>query len=711
MRQVVFKGGKVKIEEVPRPICGANQVLVENLYSLISAGTELSSLVFSHQPLPLKILKYPTKLTKGLRLVKEHGLKNAYSIVKGMLEAGVTPGYSCCGQVVKIGRNVKGLRKGDIVACGGANFASHAEFVTVPRNLVALVPPGVSEEDAASTTIGAIALQGVRQADLRVGESAVVIGLGLVGQIVIQILLASGVKVIGIDPLQRRIKKAKENGLLYGFSPSQKNLQQVQRLTNLQGADATIITAAAPGDNTIINQAFLLTRKRGKVVVVGDVGLKIQRLPWYEKEIELLISTSYGPGRGDNLYEKKGIDYPYAYVRWTENRNMQAYLEMLKEKKVNFSSLVEGKYSLENAALAYRLLQSTKKPLAVLLTYNQAKEKKGSPSIYLLPSQKIEGKMEVGLIGVGSFAQTTHLPNLKKLREFYHLRAICTRNSVKAKYFAQQLKAEIATTDYHVLLNDPKINLVMITTRHNLHAPMVLDALQAGKNVFVEKPLCLTSQELKSIEEAVANQKLSYSPILMVGFNRRFSPFARKIKEMIRGRRSPLVINYRVNDSYLPPSHWVNTSEGGGRILGNACHMFDLFYYFTESKVKEIKASSITSPDGFYLPTDNFTASIKFQDGSLANLVYTTQGDSHLSKEYMELYSEGRVFVLNDYRSLQVFGTKGGLQMRHQDKGHEEELRALASALHQGKWPFSFQEIKEATQMSLEVDRQVRLEN
>ena len=709
MRQLVFKRGKVQIEQVPVPVCGANQVLVENLYSLISAGTELSSLVFSHQPLPLKILKYPTKLTKGLRLVKQHGLKNAYSIVKGMLEMGVTPGYSCCGRVVKAGKNVKGLRKGDIVACGGANFASHAEFVAVPRNLVVAVPANVSKEDAASTTLGSIALQGVRQADLRVGESAVVIGLGLVGQIVTQILLASGVKVIGIDPIKRRIKKAKDNGLLYGFPPSKKNLQEVQRLTNLHGADATIITAAAPENNDMINQAFLLTRKRGKVVVLGDVGLKIKRLPWYEKEIELLISTSYGPGRGDNLYEEKGIDYPYAYVRWTENRNMQAYLEMLKQKKVNFSSLIDGKYSLKNAALAYHLLQSAKKPLAVLLSYDKAEEKEDSTSIQLLPSQKIEGKIEVGLIGVGSFAQTTHLPNLKKLREFYHLRGICTRNSVKAKYFAQHLKAEIATTDYNVLLNDPKINLVMITTRHNLHASMVLDALQAGKNVFVEKPLCLTSQELENIEDAVANQKLGYSPILMVGFNRRFSPFAQKIKEMIRDRHSPLIINYRVNDSYLPPSHWVNTSEGGGRILGNACHMFDLFYYFTESKAKEVKTFSITSQDGFYLPTDNFTASIKFQDGSLANLVYTTEGDSQLPKEYMELYSEGRVFVLNDYRSLQVFGAKGGLQMRYQDKGHEEELRALASALHQRRWPFSFQEIREATKMSLEVDKQVRL--
>ncbi len=709
MKQAIFKKGKVVVEEVPVPVCGPNQVLVENLYSLISSGTELSSLTFSHQPLPLKVLKYPTKLKKGLRLVKEHGLKDAYGIVKGMLEAGVTPGYSCCGRVVKTGKNVNAFRKGDIVACAGAYFASHAEFITVPKNLVATVPIGVSWEDAASATLGAIALQGVRQADLRVGESAVVIGLGLVGQLTTQILLASGVNVIGIDPAKGRIKKAKENGLLYGFPLSSKNLQEVQRLTNLHGADATIITAGAPDNNDIIDQALLLTRKRGTIVVVGDVGLKVQRLPWFEKEIKLLISTAYGPGRGDNLYEEKGLDYPYAYVRWTENRNMQAYLGMLQKKQVDFSSLVEGKYSLDEAPLAYRLLQSAKKPLAVLLSYNEQKEETASSSfVHIASPQAIEGKIEVGIIGLGGFAQTVHLPNLKKLREFYHIRGVCTRNPVKVKYFAQRCGAAIATTDYHVLLDDPKINLIIITTRHNLHASMVLDALQAGKNVFVEKPLCLNNQELKEIEEELHSQKLVYSPLLTVGFNRRFSPFIKNIKEAIRDHHSPLVINYRVNDSYLPPSHWVNTSEGGGRILGNACHMFDLFCFLTESKATAINAFPITSQDGFYLPQDNFNATIKFQDGSLANLIYTTEGDSKLPKEYMELYSEGRVFVLNDYHNLQVYGAKGNWHTRQQDKGHEEELRSLASAMHQKRWPFSFQEIKEATKISLEVDRQVR---
>ncbi|MDD5722077.1 MAG: bi-domain-containing oxidoreductase, partial [Candidatus Pacebacteria bacterium] len=549
MRQVVFKKGKVLVEEVPAPSCGANKVLVENLYSLISSGTELSSLSFAKQPLPLKILKYPTKLAKGLRLAKERGFIGAYKIVNEMLESGITPGYSCCGQVVKVGKDINDIKKGDLVVCAGANIASHAEFIAVPRNLIAKVPIGVEPEEACSATIGAIALQGIRQADLRIGESAVVIGLGLVGQLTTQMLLANGIKTIGIELSKERIKKAKENGLNDAFSPKDKNLlNKIHALTDFQGVDATIITAADSSNNEIINQAMLLTRKRGKVVVVGDIGLKIERLPWYEKEIDLRIATSYGPGRNDEQYEIQGKDYPYAYVRWTENRNLQAYLELLQQKKINFSSLVQGKYALEQADLAYKLLNSSKKPLAVLLTYATAlKEKDSKQSIQVCSPLVPEGKIQVGLIGVGSFMQLVHLPNLRKLKEFYQIRGICVTDQVKAKHFAQRYGATMATTDYHELLNQPEIDLIMIATRHNLHASMVIDALKAGKNVFVEKPLCLTEQELDDIIQTLKIQSLEQPISLTVGFNRRFSPFIQRIKEIINERRSPLIINYRVN--------------------------------------------------------------------------------------------------------------------------------------------------------------------
>ena len=710
MRQVVFKKGKVLVEEVPAPGCGANKVLVENLYSLISSGTELSSLSFAKQPLPLKILKYPTKLAKGLRLAKERGFIGAYKIVNEMLESGITPGYSCCGQVVKVGKDINDIKKDDLVVCAGANIASHAEFIAVPRNLIAKVPIGVEPEEACSATIGAIALQGIRQADLRIGESAVVIGLGLVGQLTTQMLLANGIKTIGIELSKERIKKAKENGLNDAFSPKDKNLlNKIHALTDFQGVDATIITAADSSNNEIINQAMLLTRKRGKVVVVGDIGLKIERLPWYEKEIDLRIATSYGPGRNDEQYEIQGKDYPYAYVRWTENRNLQAYLELLQQKKINFSSLVQGKYALEQADLAYKLLNSSKKPLAVLLTYATAlKEKDSEQSIQVCSPLVPEGKIQVGLIGVGSFMQLVHLPNLRKLKEFYQIRGICVTDQVKAKHFAQRYGATMATTDYHELLNQPEIDLIMIATRHNLHAPMIIDALKAGKNVFVEKPLCLTEQELDDIIQTLKIQSLEQPISLTVGFNRRFSPFIQRIKEIISERRSPLIINYRVNDSYLAPSHWVNTTEGGGRILGNACHMFDLFCYLTESESEKIQSFAINPQQSFYLTTDNFIAGIQFKDGSVANLVYTTQGDEKLSKEYLEVYSEGQVFVLDDFKSLRTYGLKAGMKTSKQQKGLLEELQSLAVCLHQRRWPMPLEEIINATKISLEVDKQVR---
>ena len=710
MKQVLFKKGQVVIEEVPAPSGGANTILVENLYSLISSGTEMSSLTFSKQPLPLKVLKYPTKLAKGLRLIKEHGIFETYKIVTGMLEAGVTPGYSSCGRVIKIGANIKDIKEEDLVACAGSYIASHAEIISVPRNLVVKIPEGVNLEEAASGTLGAIALQGVRQADLRVGESAVVIGLGLVGQITSQILLASGVKVIGIEISKARIKKAQENGLQFAFPLTNKNLiNEINRLTNFQGADATIITASGPENNTIINQAMGLTRKKGKVIVVGDVGLKIERLPWFEKEIDLRISSAYGPGRGDENYENKGIDYPYAYVRWTENRNLEAYLELLKNKKINFLSLIEGKYQLEQADLAYKLLNSKKKPLAVILVYPSLNlEEKTLTGLELPQPQKIEGKIEVGIIGVGTFAQVVHLPNLNRLKHYYHLRGVCTHDPVKAKYFAQRYRANIATTDYNVLLNDPKINLIIITTRHNLHARMVIDALRAGKNVFVEKPLCLTEEELKEIREVVKNPTIGYSPMLVVGFNRRFSPFIQKIKDSIKERHSPLVINYRMNGPYFPPSHWTNTSEGGGRILGDACHIFNLFCYLTNSSASEINGFGINSLDTFYLSTDNFTASVKFKDGSIANLIYTTEGSEKLPKEYLELYSEGSTLVLNDFKELIGYNTQIRMKTMNSKKGHLEELEELAKAMHQRRWLIPWEEIEETMKISLEVDKQVR---
>ena len=713
MRQVIFKKGQVKVEEVPTPKLNENSVLVENFYSVISTGTDLTSFAFAKAPLPLKVLKYPTKLAKGLRLVKEHGILTAYKIVIGMLESGITPGYSCCGKIIRVGKNIKDLKEGDLVACSGAYIASHAEYVVVPRNLVCKVPEGVSPREAASTTLGAIALQSIRQADLKIGESAVVLGLGLIGQITSQILLANGIKVIGIEPSSQRRETAKKLGVKYVFGLERNLKEKILGLTNFYGADATIIAASNPQDDSIINLSFELTRKKGKVVVLGDVGLKIERLPWYEKEIDLRISTAYGPGRGDDEYEKKGIDYPYPYVRWTENRNMAAYLELLKEKKVDFLTLVGGEYNIKDADLAYKLLASPKKPLAVLISYfaSPKEEKSFKTAIEILPSKKIEGKIKVGIIGVGSFCQTVHLPNLSKLKNFYYVKGICTHNAVQAKYFAKRMGANLATTDYKDILEDPEIDLVIITTRHNTHAKLVKEALNHNKNVFVEKPLCLTFEELEEIDEIIRKPKTSTFPILVVGFNRRFSPFVLKTKEIIKERRNPLIINYIVNDLYLPPSHWTNTSEGGGRIIGNACHMFNLFSYLVDSPVEEISAFPIKPTDSFYLKTDNFVSSVKFKDGSLANLIYTTQGSEKAPKEKMTIYSEGIILELIDFKKLIGYGIKEKMSSFKTQKGHFEELKELAKSLYQRKWLIPWEEIYQTTKISLTVDKLIKENN
>jgi len=494
----------------------------------------------------------------------------------------------------------------------------------------------------------------------------------------------------------------------------EKNLKEkILGLTNFYGADATIITASNPQDNSIINLSFELTRKKGKVVVLGDVGLKIERLPWYEKEIDLRISSSYGPGRGDDEYEKKGIDYPYPYVRWTENRNMAAYLELLKEKKVDFLTLVGGEYNIKDADLAYKLLTSSKRPLAVLISYfaSPKEEKISKTSIEILPPKKIEGKIKVGIIGVGSFCQTVHLPNLSRLRNFYYVKGICTHNAVEAKYFAKRMGASLATTDYEDILEDPEIDLVIITTRHNTHAKLVQESLNHNKNVFVEKPLCLTFEELEEIKEMIEKPKTAAFPVLIVGFNRRFSPFIAKTKEIIKERRNPLIINYTVNDLYLPPSHWTNTSEGGGRIIGNACHMFNLFSYLVGSPAEEISAFPINPLDSFYLKSDNFITTLKFKDGSLANLVYTTEGSEKAPKEKMTIYSEGIILELIDFKKLIGYGIKEKMSSFKTQKGHFEELKELAKSLYQRQWPIPWEEIYQTTKISLTVDKLIRENN
>jgi len=471
MKQVLIKKGEVVVEEVPAPIVNENSVLVEVRYSVISAGTEMAGITTSGESLLQKAMKQPEKVKKAFDMVKTQGLSETITKVKGQLSLGHPTGYSCAGVVIDVGKAVQGIKIGDRVACAGAGHANHAEIISVPRNLVVKIPENLSFDKAASATLGSIAMQGVRRAAPNFGEIIAVIGLGLIGQLTVQLLKIAGCRVIAIDLLKSRVEFAQSLGMDYGIVIDDENpVTEVMKYTSGFGADATIITAATPS-NLPVQQAMQMTRKKGKVVVVGDVGLHLKRAPFYEKEIDFLISCSYGPGRYDKMYEGKGIDYPYAYVRWTESRNMQEYLRLLAEGKIDFKALVSREYSIEEAPRAYRELGENKeKPLGVLLRYPDKSETlKLLERVTITPViLKKEGLINVAFIGAGSFAKSTHLPNLQKLSNLYNIYAVVSATGSNAKEAAKRFKANYCATDYQEVLRDKNVDMVLITTRHNL---------------------------------------------------------------------------------------------------------------------------------------------------------------------------------------------------------------------------------------------------
>lgn len=692
MKQLLIQKGNILTEEVPPPQISANEVLVKTQYSLISTGTELSGISMSKESLLSRAFKQPHHVKKAMKMASEKGIFRTYKIIKGMLDFGTPIGYSLAGEVVEVGEHILDLKKGDLVACSGAGVANHAEFVAVPRLLVTKIPNGLDPKQAASVTLGAIAMQGVRQANPRLGETVAVIGLGLIGQLTCQMLKAAGCRVVGVDPDESRLSLAKKLGADIGLP------------TDGLGVDATIITASTESDAPL-QQAMEITRRKGTVVVVGAVGLNLKRNPWYEKEIDLKISCSYGPGRYDPTYEEEILDYPLPYVRWTENRNIEEYLKLLAEGKVNFSALAPEEFSFSQAPQAYEHLKE-KKPLAILLHYETPQASYEKKIHLATTTSKKDGRIGIALIGAGSFATTTHLPNISKLKDFFHLKAIVSKKGTTAKQFAKQYGADYCTTDFEEVLRDPQVDAVLIATRHDLHAKLTLAALKAGKSVFVEKPLALDEEELDEIKSFYAHQK-THPPLLVVGFNRRFSPYAKRIQELTANRKNPLLVHYRVNAGYLPLDHWTQKPQGGGRVIGEACHILDLFQFWTGAHPKKIAAQSLSPHTKDYLSQDNFFATISYEDGSVCNLLYTALGNKNLPKEYGEIYADGKVLILDDYKRLTVHGASGGLKTFSQNKGHLEELTAFAHGLQQGKFPIPLEELFSVTETSFEVNHHV----
>jgi predicted dehydrogenase/threonine dehydrogenase-like Zn-dependent dehydrogenase len=707
MKQVLIKDGTVFVEEVAAPQVGTNGLLVRTLFSCISTGTELSAVVNSGMPLYRRALKQPEQARRVLSMMKEQGIRRTFDRVRGKLAAGSPSGYSAAGQVVAVGELVEGFSAGDLVACAGAGIANHAEVISVPVNLSVKVPSGASVEEASTVTLGAIAMQGVRRAQPTLGETFVVVGLGVIGQIAAQLLATSGCHVIGVDTDRYRLAQALENGLELGIHPEDENYVEIaRRMTDGFGADAVVITAAT-ASNEIVSDAANACRKKGRVVLVGDVGLHLRREDFYAKEIDFLISCSYGPGRYDPLYEEQGQDYPIGYVRWTENRNMEAYLRLIAQKRIRLGNLMGQPYELDRARDAYgALLQTTKRPVMAILSYPVREEALGSTVVHRAPVQT--ERIRVGLIGAGGFAQGMHLPNMVKLRHDYALHCVASRTGSNAKAIATRYEAAYSTTDYERVLEDPEVDLVLIATRHDLHARIALEALQAGKNVLVEKPLAITEDELVHIEDFFRDQL--NAPMLCTGFNRRFSPVLSRAKDVLRRSTTPLLVNYRMNAGYIPLSHWVHGPEGGGRNIGEACHIYDLFNFLTAAKVRNVHASSVAPRGKHWGKNDNFVAVVTYEDGSACTLTYTAQGNSDFPKEQMEVFADGKVISMSDFKSFTVAGARNATwKSDSSQKGQLEELEAVAEALQRGApWPIPLWQQIQATRISFEVERLIR---
>jgi predicted dehydrogenase/threonine dehydrogenase-like Zn-dependent dehydrogenase len=704
MKQVLVRGGGVAVEEVPAPAPGSGEVLVRVVWSCVSVGTELASIAMSGLPLYRRALKQPENVRKVLDAARDQGLARTVKRVRGRLASGLPIGYSCAGVVVEAGSDVEGFTAGDLVACAGAGIANHAELVSVPVNLVAAVPDGLGLDAASTVTLGAIALQGVRRAEPTLGETVVVIGLGVLGQLTAQLLRAAGCRVVGVDVDPARVALAA--GLDGAVGPDDDLVERVLSLTDGFGADAAIITAATARDD-VVRDAAHVCRKKGRVVVVGDVGLGLRRADLYEKELDVLISTSYGPGRYDPAYELEGRDYPIGYVRWTENRNMSEYLRLLAGGQVSLEGLPEERYPVDDASEAYAALERKEdRPLLVLLSYPERAEA-ASRTVAVRSVAPSPGAIQVALVGAGSFAQGTHVPNLKKLADRFAVRCVMSRTGSTAKAAADQAGATYATTDYEEVLADPDVGLVLIATRHDLHAPLALRALEAGKHVFVEKPLALNEAELEAFEAFYATRD---GPVLMTGFNRRFAPSAVRLRELLDERASPIMADYRMNAGYIPLDDWVHGPEGGGRNIGEACHIYDLFAYLTGGAATAVSANGIRPDSRRFARNDNFVATVEYDDGSVCTLTYTALGSRNFPKERLEVFADWRVYVLDDYKSLSVTGSKArGWRGATQQKGQLEELEALAACLSSGgRWPISLEEQAGAMRTAFRVEAQLR---
>jgi predicted dehydrogenase/threonine dehydrogenase-like Zn-dependent dehydrogenase len=691
MKQLIqnFKTGELYVDDVPMPSISNGFVLVENTYSLISAGTERGTVKVGQANLLGKARQRPDLVAQVIQNIKKEGLSATFSKVKTKLDSLKALGYSTSGIVIASLDKNGIFKTGDRVACAGQDYASHAEIVSVPQNLVAKIPDNVTAEEASFTTLGAIALQGIRQADPTLGEKICVIGLGLLGQITCQILNANGCSVLGIDLSEVLVKLANKTDTYKALNRADANLiSACDNFTNGYGFDSVIITAASPSNDPILLSAEII-KKRGKVIVVGAVKMDVPRDPYfYRKELDLRMSCSYGPGRYDEDYEENSHDYPFSYVRWTEQRNMEAFLALLSSKAIDINPLITHVFDITNAEKAFDIVLGKTKEhhLGILLKYSIDSNKRNTLT---QANTSPVNAINVGLIGAGSFAQSYLIPNVKSYGA--SLDGVVDVRGINSKNVLNKFKFNFCSSDPEDVLIKDDINTIFIATPHSSHAELVIKALKVNKNVFAEKPLAINQEQLKAVIET----KGKYDKPLMVGFNRRFANISATIKKEFRNVGEPLVVNIRVNAGHIPKNHWTQQAEiGGGRIIGEVCHFIDLMQYFTDSEPVKVFAESISSNNIKITTEDNVAIIVKFANGSVGNLTYLANGDKSMPKERIEVFGGENIGVINDFRSGTFFRNGKITKLKSSGKGHKEEISAFLDAVTEGKeCPISFRSI------------------
>lgn len=694
-----LKNGSMQLLEVPFPILNKGCVLIRNHFSVISSGTEGKTVKDARLGYIGKAMARKDEVKKVMAAVKTFGLAETYKLTMNKLDAPSPLGYSCAGEVIAVADDVSEFKVGDKIACAG-NAAVHSEVVSVPKNLCVRIPDELSLKEASFATIGAIALQGIRQTDLRLGENCAVIGLGLIGQLTLQMLKAAGVKAIGIDIEEKAVSLSKDLGTEHVFNRNQEGLDQIiKNITNGFGVDAVIITAATSSTDPV-DFAGEICRKKGKVVIVGSVATGFKRQQYYKKELELRMSSSYGPGRHDRNYEEQGNDYPYAYVRWTENRNMQAFVELIQERKVDLSKVITHVFDFKDAPKAYQMiLDRSESFMGIVLKYDVSKKLSGK--VTLKESVAVSGEPSVAFAGAGSFADNVLLPAFKGNCNFI---GVATARPNNSKNIASKYGFNYCTDKVSDLISDKNVNTLVVATRHDSHGTYVIEGLKHHKNVFVEKPLCISEEELNLIKQEKENSK----GILMVGFNRRFAPQTIKVKEIVKELNIPVSINFRINAGQNAPDHWIHDKNiGGGRIIGEVCHFVDLAAFLANSKINSVSANAIQ--DAHHL-NDTLVINLSFENGSVASISYFSNGNKQLSKEYLEIFAGGQVMIIDDFKQMKIYGknTKE-FNLSKQDKGHKTEVSLFLNSVRSGKSsPIPFDDIYNSMLATFKIEESVK---